>query len=535
MSTRAEQRWWDGAVVYQVYPRSFADHDGDGLGDLRGVLDHVDHIARLGVDAVWLSPFYPSPMADMGYDVADHCDVDPRFGTLADIDAVIAAAHDRGLRVIVDIVPNHTSDQHPWFLASRRSRDDEHRGWYIWADSAPDGGPPNNWRANFTGDTEWVRDDDGQLVLRRGLGEVAAPASSAWTWDDATGQWYLHTFLPEQPDLEWRHPAVEAAQHDVLRFWLDRGVDGFRVDAIVTLGKPEGLPDVPPELAALPEAGLTDHDFTRDKIRRMQRVLAERGPGHMMLGEVAGDDVAAVRAFVGPELFDLAFVWPALRERWDPDGWRTHVDAAEHHHGDGTEPAWVLSNHDLPRHADRYGSEARARAAAVLLLTLRGAAVIYAGEELGLVDADIDPAQRIDPGGRDGCRAPIPWTAAPGHGWGPEPWLPFPRNAATHHVEAQEADPGSMLHLYRRLLAARRASPALRTGRFTWLDAPAGVLAWARATEGDERRVVVSFVARPTTVAVDGDWQVEISSQGDHDRPWDGHLAPDEAVVLRPR
>lgn len=615
------QPWWAGAVIYQIYPRSFADADGDGLGDLAGIRARLDHLVWLGVDAVWLSPFYRSPMADAGYDVSDHCDVDPTFGTLADAEALIAEAHERGLRVLVDFVPNHTSDRHPWFEASRSSRDDPKRHWYVWRDPAPDGGPPNNWRAAFTGETRWERDDSGQLRPHWGLplertGTSTDPHAStgtdsqsdgdgaphtdtrtstdphtdtgtntdtdsqsddeagdgdasisAWTFDERTGQCYLHTFLPEQPDLDWRNPDVVAAQHDVLRFWLDRGVDGFRVDAIVTLGKPVGLPDAPPELARFPEAGLTDEDFTRAKVAELRAVVEAYDGDRVLLGEVGGVDASAIGRYVADDLFHLAFDFPPMVDRWDAERWRHHIDEALRHHGTASWPTWVLSNHDTPRHRERYGTEARARAAAVLLLALRGTAMLYAGEELGLADADVPDDQRLDPGRRDGCRAPIPWTAEDDHGWGEPTWLPFPANAEGHDVATERDDPASMLHLYRRLLAARRASPALRHGTFAWADAPAGVLAWhrrspadadtaattntsdgptaalgsaspARSAALDERLVVVSFVDEDRVVTPPGSgWVIEVSSHGDGSeagRPWTGHLRPDEAVVLRP-
>jgi len=530
--------WWDGSVIYQIYPRSFADANGDGVGDLAGIRARLDHVAQLGADAIWLSPFYRSPMADFGYDVSDHCGVEPVFGTLDDADALIADAHALGLRVIVDFVPNHTSDRHPWFVASRSSRDDPHRNWYFWRDSGPDGRPPNNWRARFTGEIGWHHDDDGQLRPRWDQPQTDPSAStSAWTWDDATGQWYLHTFLPEQPDLDWRNPSVVAAQHDVLRFWLDRGVDGFRIDAIITLGKPLGLPDVAPELELIPESGLTDGDFTRAMVNEIRRLVESHRADGVIIGEVAGIDLTSIREFVSDDHFHLAFTFPPMVDRWAADRWRHHIDVAERDHLGQPGPAWVLSNHDLPRHAERYGTEARARAAAVLLVGLRGTVVLYAGEELGLLDAEVPPARQLDPGLRDGCRAPIPWTAAPDHGWGPEPWLPFPRNAATHHADAQAADPGSVLHLYRRLIACRHASPALRQGAFAWLDAPDGVLAWRRLADADERIVAVSFVAQDRELDLPaGAWVLEVSSAGDGTeagRSWTGALGPDEAVIAR--
>jgi alpha-glucosidase len=541
--------WWRGAVFYQIYPRSFADRDGDGVGDLAGIRAHLDHLAALGVDAIWLSPFYRSPMADFGYDVADHCDVDPVFGTLAEFDALLADAHARGIRVIVDFVPNHTSDRHAWFEASRSARDDPHRDWYLWRDPKPDGSPPNNWRASFTGETHWIRDDTGQLRPRFGLKPDDHVEASAWTLDERTGQCYLHVFLPEQPDVNWRNDELADAMLDVLRFWLDRGADGFRVDAISSVGKPDGLPDADEKLAMLPGGGLTDDAFVLDVIRRL-RLVVDGYDDRMMVGEVGGIDVPTIMRHVGHDKFHLAFNFPPMYDRWRADRWRRHITETEHETRTGALwPAWVLSNHDAPRHADRYGSQARARAAAVLLLTLRGTAFLYMGEELGLIDADIPPERRVDPGGRDGARAPLPWTDDPAHGWAADPWLPFPRNAATHNVERLAADPHSILHLYRALLAARRASRALRVGDFAWPPSPHNVLAFRRwcTTElhgegnptdpTDERVVIVNVDGTPAHVDAPAGrrWRVEIDSTmvraGER---WTGALGGDEAVVLAP-
>ncbi len=382
--------WWQSAVVYQIYPRSFADSNGDGVGDLEGVRRRLDHLEWLGVDAMWLSPFYPSPMVDFGYDVSDHCDVDPIFGTLADFDRLLADAHRRGIRVVIDWVPNHTSDQHPWFLASRSSRDDPKRGWYTWRDPRPGGGVPNNWRAAFS----------------------EAPA---WTLDDATGQYYLHLFLPEQPDLEWRHPDVVSAMHDTLRFWLDRGVDGFRMDVVHAIGKDPDLPDDPPELAGVPHSALNHHPFTHELVRGLRGVLEEYDGDRMMVGEVYLLDTAMVATYYGDgDGLHLAFNFPPLYTRWRANRWQERLDeVAAHLEPRGAWPTWVLSNHDNRRHRTRYRSEGRARAAAVLLLTLRGTPFLYAGEELGLEDAVVSPDRVVDPGGRDGCGHRSPGTAPP--------------------------------------------------------------------------------------------------------------------------
>jgi alpha-glucosidase len=525
-------------VIYQVYPRSFADANGDGVGDLEGLRRHLDHLVWLGVDAVWLSPIYRSPMADFGYDVSDHCDVDPVFGTLEDADRLVAVAHDAGLKVLLDWVPNHTSDQHPWFVDSRRSRDSVRRSWYVWRDGR-DGGAPNNWRAAFTGELRWELDPATGERRPRAVEGGSGVDPSAWTLDPATDQWYLHLFLPSQPDLDWEEPAVVEAQLDVLRFWLDRGVDGFRADVIHAIGKDPALPDDPPELALVPKSGTNDQPRTHELLRTI-RALLDGYPGdRLMVGEVYLLDTARVATYYGDgDELHLAFNFPPLYARWRARDWRRQVEAvADQVDPVGGWPTWVLSNHDNPRHRSRYGTEPRARAAAVLLLGLRGTPFLYAGEELGLDDAEVPADRRLDPGGRDGCRAPLPWTRGDGHGWGAEPWLPFPPEAGSRSVEAQREDPGSVLHLYRRLLAARRASPALALGDLALVSAPddRSVLAWTRTSGDDRRTVAVNFTTEEQPVALAGDWSVEVASDGAGEgAPFAGRLGPDQAVVLRP-
>ena len=500
--------WWRSAVFYQVYPRSFADggRGAEGVGDLEGIRRRLDHLEWLGVDAVWICPFYPSPMADFGYDVADYCDVDPLFGTLEDFDRLVADAHARDIRVLVDWVPNHTSDRHPWFLESRSSRESPKREWYIWRDR------PNNWRAAFGG--------------------------NAWTWDEATAQWYLHLFLPEQPDLEWRNPAVVDAMQGVLRFWLDRGVDGFRIDVVHGLGKDPALPDDPPD-CAVPHSSINDHPDAH-RILREIRLLADGYPGdRVLVGEVYLLDTSKVARYFGQnDELHLAFDFTSLLAPWDAAGWRACLDRVAAELGPiGAWPTWTLSNHDNPRHRTRYGgSEARARAAAVLLLTLRGSPFLYAGEELGLEDAVVPTDRVVDPGGRDPCRAPVPWDASPTHGWETtDPWLPWPPSPETRNVESLRDDPGSILHLYRRLLAIRRATPALTRGDLLPLPSPAGVLAYQRGGGDDRRVAAVNFESSPAALNLDGRWVCEVASDGRGDNePYAGTLAGDQAVILRP-
>ena len=504
--------WWQDAVVYQIYPRSFADGDGDGVGDLAGLTERLDHLAWLGVDALWLSPVYPSPMADFGYDVADYCDVDPTFGTLEDLDHLVAEAHRRQLKVILDWVPNHTSDQHPWFVDARSSRSAAHRNWYIWRDGGGPDQPPNNWIRSWS-------------------------TEPAWTWDEPTEQWYLHCFLPQQPDLNWADPELRAAMHDVLRFWLDRGIDGFRMDVVHLIGKDPALPDDPTDLAALSHVPLNDRPETHEHLRGIRAVLDEYPGDRTAVGEVYLLDTARVATYYGDgDELPLVFNFPPLHGPWTAAFWRTQVEIVEREVGSrGAWPTWVLSNHDVVRHRTRYGGgEARARAAAVLLLGLRGTPFLYAGEELGLEDAVVGPDQVVDPGGRDGCRAPLPWSPDPGHGWpGSAPWLPWSPDPVGRSASVQRHDPTSVLALYRRMLATRAGSPALRLGEQALLDAPDDVLVWRRRHGDDERVVAVSFA--PAPVAVPGlVGTVEIASDGvGEGGPFDGTLGPDQAVVLR--
>jgi len=522
--------WWKDAVVYQIYPRSFADSDGDGVGDLEGVREHLDHLEWLGVDAIWLSPFFTSPMKDFGYDVADYCDVDPLFGTLAGFDALVEDAHARGIKVLIDWVPNHTSDQHPWFVESRSSRDNPRAGWYVWKDADPADPmkPPTNWKAAFTGEP-------------------------AWQWDTTRQQWYLHLFLPEQPDLDWRNPDVVEAMHGTLRFWLDRGVDGFRIDVVHGLLKDEAWPDVD-ERDRHVIGAIFDVEATIDLVRGFRSVLDGYDGDRAMVGEVYLLSTAQVARYYGDgDALHMAFNFPPLYAPWELRAWRRRIDrVVEELDPRDAWPTWVLSNHDNPRHRTRCGgSEARARAAAVLLLTLRGTPFLYAGEELGLEDAVVPPERVVDPGGRDGCRAPIPWTPPAAGDDSDAMWLPWPPDASTRNAATLRDDPSSILHLYKRLLAARRASPALRRG--TWAPLDVGdtdsVLAYERtdAETGDHRVVLVNFTAADVVLAAlmpvfrhervqntSGAWVVEVTSDGvGEGEPFTGRLLGDQAVVLR--
>jgi alpha-glucosidase len=526
--------WWQRGVVYQVYPRSFQDSDGDGVGDLPGLLSRLDHLAALGVDALWLSPIYPSPMADFGYDVADFRGVDPAFGTLADFDRLVAAAHARGLKVILDYVPNHTSDRHPWFLESRSSRASPRRDWYIWRDPRPGGGPPNNWLSEFGG--------------------------PAWTLDAATGQYWYHAYLPQQPDLNWRNPAVREAMLGVLRFWLDRGADGFRVDAIHHLIEDEGLRDNPPNpdwrpgmspARRLLRARTMDQPEVHEAVAAMRRVSDAYPGGRALIGE-AYLPIERLVAYYGADLsgFHLPFNFHLLSTPWDARAIADLVARYEAALPSGGWPNWVLGNHDRPRLASRVGA-AQARVAAVLLLTLRGTPTVYQGEEIGMADVPIppervrDPWERRVPGlglGRDPARTPMQWDAGPGAGFttaAATPWLPLADDHRQVNVSAQAADPRSMLSLYRALIALRRAEPALSIGRYVAVAAEEDVLAYERQDEETGRRLLVALNlggrARDLSLAAADAGHVLASTHLDRaGDPVRGTvcLRPDEGVVI---
>jgi alpha-glucosidase len=470
-------RWWEGAVIYQIYPRSFADSNGDGIGDLDGIRSRLDHLRGAGgaldVDAIWLSPIYPSPLADFGYDITDYTAIAPEYGDLEAFDRLVEACHARGLKVLLDLVPCHTSDQHPWFLESRSSRDSPKRGWYLWADPAPGGGPPTNWISIFGG--------------------------SSWEWDPATEQYYLHSFYPEQPDLNWRNPEVCEAVGDAMRFWFRRGVDGFRVDAIFAAIKDEQLRDNPPGArgSAIPGLGARaeleplwslHRPEVHDVVRHL-RSVADEFPGRVLVGE-AYVPVEMLARYLGPgeEQFHLAFNFELLLSPWTQADLTLAIERSEALHPPETLPTYAFSNHDQSRHATRWGVE-RAPLAAFLLLTLRGVAVMYAGEEIGMVDADASalPNPGFDRAGRDGYRTPMQWTAEPNGGFTDgTPWLPLV-DPAVRNVADQAGDRHSLLRLYGRLIAARRSSPALLTGEHRSIFGVApDVLAWLRQAE-DER------------------------------------------------
>jgi len=525
--------WWKHGIVYQVYPRSFQDSDGDGIGDLDGIRARLDHLVSLGVDAVWISPVYPSPMADFGYDISNFCDIDPRFGTLESFDVLVREAHAKGLRLIMDFVPNHTSERHPWFVHSRSARSDPHRDWYIWRDPAPGGGPPNNWLSNFGG--------------------------PAWSFDAATGQYYAHSFLKEQPDLNWRNPEVRAAMYEVLRFWLRRGVDGFRVDVLSQIVKDAQFRDNPPnpDFAEGQDPFLrwtmlynTDLPEVQPIVAEMRRVVDEFGDARssrVLIGELYLP-LDRLVAYYGPnaEGLQLPFNFQLISTEWQAAHIDRFVRDYEAALPPGAQPNWVLGNHDKSRIASRAGPR-MARLAAMLLLTLRGTPTIYYGDEIGMADVPIpadevqDPFEKNKPGmglGRDPVRTPMQWSAAEHAGFTTgTPWLRLAADWRTCNVEAQSRDPRSMLALHRRLIALRRAKPALHRGSHKALEAGDEVLAYAREWEGQRLVVVLNFgaAAAPVPPALLPQQPVVLASTdperaGSIDGPL--LLAPGEGVVI---
>lgn len=491
--------WWQSAVIYQIYPRSFQDSDGDGVGDLSGIAERLPYLADLGVNAVWLSPIFRSPMADFGYDVSDYTDVDPLFGSLADFDRLLDKAHSCGLKIILDFVPNHTSDQHPWFRASRSSRDDPRRDWYIWRDPAADGGPPNNWLSDFGG--------------------------SAWQFDGATGQYYYHAFLSAQPDLNWRNPATRAAVYDAMRFWFARGVDGFRLDVIWHLIKDAEFRDNPPNphfrAGDPPHRAVTplytaDRPEIHDVIAEM-RGLADEFPDRLLIGEIYLP-IERLMAYYGRDLtgLHLPFNFSLLSTSWNARALAKLIgdyEAALPPHG---WPNWVLGNHDQPRLATRAGPE-RARLATMLLLTLRGTPTIYYGDDIGLVQAAIpldrirDPFERNVPGlglGRDGCRTPMQWDDSRNAGFSPvEPWLPLQKGWPERNVKACLAEPDSLLNLHRTLIRLRHDNPVLLHGTYRSVLAEDDILMFIRTLEEDSLLIALNFGDQPAAVVPKPDWR----------------------------
>ena len=483
--------WWHDAAIYQIYPRSFEDRSGDGCGDLAGIHANLDHLSDLGVGALWLSPIFQSPMADFGYDVFDYRAIDPLFGAMADFDTLLAAAHGRGLKLLLDFVPNHTSWRHRWFEESRASRDSAKRDWYIWRDPAPGGGPPNNWISNFGG--------------------------SAWTWDEGTGQYYYHAFLKEQPDLNWRNPDVRREMSDVLRFWLDKGVDGFRVDVIWHLIKDKEFRDNPPNPAWQPgqpdinrflQVHSADQPHVHDVIAELRDVV-DAYDDRLLIGEIYLP-VDRLMAYYGKsnQGVHLPFNFQLIQAPWQASTIGEMIDEYEAALPGGGWPNWVLSNHDQPRIAARVG-EAQARNAVMLLLTLRGTPTLYYGDEIGIGDVHIPPDRIQDPWARnepeasfnrDHARTPMQWSDAPHAGFSQaQPWLPLTADWPTRNVAVQSGDPASMLALHRELLALRTATADLRGGSYRRLPSEEPILAYTR---GEGIAVALNFSHDPAPLVL---------------------------------
>ncbi|MEH2509037.1 alpha-glucosidase [Nitrobacteraceae bacterium AZCC 1564] len=496
--------WWKSGILYQVYPRSFQDSNGDGVGDLRGIIDRLSYLRDLGVNAVWLSPIFPSPMEDFGYDISDYTDIDSLFGTLGDFDALVAAAHGFGLKIILDLVPNHTSDQHPWFVESRSSRTNAKRDWYIWHDGQANGEPPTNWISEFGG--------------------------SSWEFDPHTEQYYYHAFLKAQPDLNWRNPDVREAIYEVMRFWLRRGVDGFRVDVMWHLIKDDLLRDNPPNpdfvdgdqpyTRVLPLYS-TDRPEVHDVIAEMRKVM-EEFDDRVLIGEIYLPPEKLV-AYYGHGLSGahLPFNFALISTPWDAGAIAQLVETYEAALPPGGWPNWVLGNHDRKRVASRVGRN-QARVAAMLLLTLRGTPTLYYGDEIGMEQVDIppdrvrDPFERNLPGigvGRDGCRTPMQWDASLHSGFSSaEPWLPLSPNAFSENVAVECLDGASMLSLYRALITLRVARSELAVGAYTPRVVTDSLLAFEREYASQRSLIVLNFSVEPGSITLTNKGQILLST-----------------------
>jgi alpha-glucosidase len=477
--------WWQRGIIYQVYPRSFQDTNNDGIGDLAGILTRLDYLVELGVDVLWVAPIYPSPMEDFGYDISDYCGIDGLFGTLADFDQLLKAVHERGLKLILDFVPNHTSNQHPWFLESRCSRDNSKRDWYLWRDAAEDGGPPNNWLSNFGG--------------------------SGWEWDATTRQYYYHSFLKQQPDVNWRNPSLREAMFDVLRFWLDRGVDGFRVDVMWLLFKDEQFRNNPinpashegsPASQRLLPIFNADRPEVHSLVASMRSVLDSYGE-RLLLGEIYLP-INQLVLYYGKDLTGatLPFNFQLIQCPWRADAIAQVIREYEAALPPGAWPNWVLGNHDQARISSRVGAE-QARVAAMLLLTLRGTPTIYYGEEIGMRNVQIppqeiqDPAEKNEPGlglGRDPERTPMPWDSSLSAGFTEDrPWLPLGEGYATRNVANLSRQRDSILTLYRKLIRLRRSNEALVSGRLKGVVANGNILRYERSDDGQHFAILLNL------------------------------------------
>jgi alpha-glucosidase len=527
-----QETWWREGVLYQIYPRSFADSNGDGIGDLRGILARLEHLEWLGIDGIWLNPTFPSPNEDWGYDVSDYCAVHPDLGTLEDLDDLVAAAAERGIRVLLDLVPNHTSDRHAWFVDAQSGRDARYRDFYVWADPAQGGGPPNNWESNFGG--------------------------SAWTLHEPTGQFYLNNFLPSQPDLNWWNDEVRDEFDDILRFWFERGIAGMRIDVCHAIVKDRELRDDPavteedhPELRkrALKHVFSMNRPEVHDVLRRWRTLSGDYEPQRVLVGETYVLDLDQLIPYYGrgDDELHLAFNFLFVHAPFSADALSAIVAGVENGLPEPAWPVYTGSNHDAGRLGTRWadGDERRARLALMMLLTLRGTTFLYYGDEIGLPEVPLDAETALDPvarrtgdpsDNRDVCRTPMPWSDEPGGGFttaAATPWLPF-GDLASHNVAAQRDDPGSVLHFVRDLIALRRERTELRSGDYAPLPAPGGAWAWRRG-----ERFAVALNLSDAEVQVERlDGRVAIAT----DREREGEqvsgalrLGPYEGVVVEAR
>jgi len=534
-------QWWRTGLLYQIYIRSFADSNSDGVGDLRGVLDRLDYLSWLGVDGIWLSPVTVSPNADWGYDVSDYRSVQPEYGTLADLDDLVASANSRGIQVLIDLVPNHTSDRHPWFVESRSSRGAARRSFYVWADPGPDGSPPNNWVGCFGG--------------------------PAWTFEELTGQYYLHNFLPEQPDLNWWCEEVGREFHDILRFWLDRGIAGFRIDVCNMIVKDARLRDNPPATEDDPfimqmfgqrPVFTSNRPEVHDVIRRWRQVADSYDPARVLLGETNVEDLELLASYYGngDDELTLAFNFPFIESPFEAGALRTVVETTESLLPSGAWPVWTGSNHDVSRLATRWadGDPDKVRLSLLMLLTLRGTPVLYQGDEIGLTDAELEHGDIRDPvglrfwpayRGRDAARTPMPWTPGPNGGFTDpeaEPWLPVGDPSACN-VADQRAQPGSVLQFVRDVVALRRRVPDLVAGSYRTVPSPDRTWVWRRGTD---TVVALNLSDASAEIEVPGSGSVVMSTDPARDGfsfdrafslgPWEGVVAtaPDVTATLPP-
>lgn len=524
-STSKERPWWQPAVIYQIYPRSFQDSNGDGIGDIPGMCSRIDYLVQLGVDAVWLAPIYPSPMDDFGYDISDFTSIDPVFGTMEDFDRLVSLLHGRGIRLILDFVPNHTSDRHGWFRESRHSKHDPRRDWYIWRPPGPDGGPPTNWLSRFGG--------------------------SAWEYDERSDEYYYHAFLKSQPDLNWRNPEVRSAIHEMLRFWMRRGVDGFRLDAAAVIVEDELLRDDPQrggDTAKLPPPERQRRVYSDNRpevlayLEELHDVTGEF-EGRVLMGEVDTSPANAQR-FYGEERprLDLPLNYRLLDIPFEAAELEAELDSYYGLLPDRAWPNWAIGSHDKRRIADRIGGVG-ARLAALLLFTLRGTAIFYQGDELGMrqvpipPDRILDPFEKLVPGfhlGRDGERVPMRWSGGAHAGFSStEPWLPIGPGHDECNVENETQDPVSMLQLYKNLIALRRSEPALGVGVLRPMKRDGNVLKFTREQDGRRLLILANMSDRARRLDMPGG-TILLSTYLDDGRYSDGglRLRPFEGAVI---